>query len=45
MLHVRSKKTGFLLLGVLVVLAVSQFHYITEAQVASQSLEVSPPTL
>jgi hypothetical protein len=44
MLHVRSKKTGFLLLGVLVVLAVSQFHYITEAQVASQSLEVSPPT-
>lgn len=40
----RSKKAGFFLLATLGVIAAYQFHYATEAQVASQSLEVSPPT-
>ena len=44
MIQLRSKKAGFVLLGILLVVAAYQFHYVTEAQVASQSLEVSPPT-
>lgn len=42
--HLRSQKVGIVIVAILVVVAAYQFHYITEAQVASQSLEVSPPT-